>query len=293
MQTKELDPLRSRAPEPEEVSGRPTRNIGEAERWASMLAGGALFALGLSRRSIPGALVALAGVGLIQRGRSAHCPFYQRLGFSSASAEGMELALDESITVNRPRDEVYRFYRDFENHPRFMKHIKFVSTTGEGRTHWAMKIPGGPMVEWDARTVEEVPGERIRWRSIEGSDLVHHGEVWFEDAPGDRGTEVHVHWKYLPPGKTVGALFAKLLEGVTTATLRQELRRFKQLVETGEVATIEGQPSGRARLGTASERSAKPAPLLADTSAPPPPVLGGEGAAKHTTKLGDVIAAEK
>ncbi|MCK6545770.1 DUF2892 domain-containing protein [Myxococcota bacterium] len=247
-------------------------NVGETERWISMIAGGALVVYGLTRRSIPGALVALAGGALVRRGVTAHCPVYERLRISGTTEGGMELSLDESITINRPREEVYAYFRNFENHPRFMRHLKFVSSMGDGRSHWALKVPGGPLVEWDARLVEDVPPELLRWESIEGSDLDHHGEVWFEDAPGDRGTEIHVHWKYRPPGQGVGALFAKLGESITTTTLRQELRRFKQIVETGEIATIQGQPSGRERRASklgAAEPGRLEAPPSPEREPPP------------------------
>lgn len=223
------------------------KNLSDTERWISLFAGGALAILGLSRKSLSGTALAALGGAFVYRGATARCPVYRKLGISTATEGGTELALERSITVHRPRLEVYQFFHNFENLPRFMKHLKFVTVLGGGKSQWAIKLPGGRMLEWKAQTIEDREGELIRWRSLDGSDIEHHGEVRFLDA-GSRGTEVHVCWKYLPPGKVLGAIFAKLAESISEETLHEELRRFKQIVETGEVATTEGQPSGRKRM---------------------------------------------
>lgn len=201
---------------------------------------------GVSRGNWSGLALALAGGGLAYRGKTGHCPVYEQLGISSAVPGGTELALEDSITINRPVEDVYRFYRSFENLPRFMKHLAMVTPLGHGRSHWVVRLPASKTLEWDAQIVEDREYELIRWRSLEGSDIDHHGEIRFQKAPGDRGTEVRVVWKYHPPAAAVGALFAKLAEVVTRSTLQEELRRFKQIMEAGELATIDGQTSGRA-----------------------------------------------
>ena len=118
------------------------------------------------------------------------------------------LQVSKSVTVKRPREEVYRFWRNLENLPGFMYHVEAVSVTGD-RSHWIVKAPGGT-VEWDAEIVEEQPGERFTWRSLSGSEVHHHGSVRFRDAPADRGTEVDVELQYDAPGGSAGAMLAKL-----------------------------------------------------------------------------------
>src|SRR5262245_17082677 len=207
------------------------RNVSEAERWISMIGGGALLLYGLSKKSLGGALIAGLGGALIYRGKTAHCPVYQRIGVSTRNALGTELLLESSITIYRTPEEVYRFYRDFDNLPRFMKHLVSVTPLGGGRSRWVMALPRGKRLEWDAQIVEEREYELLRWRSLEGSDIQHHGQVRFERAPGDRGTEVHVLWRYQPPGAGFGAVIAKVAEVFTKTTLRDELHRMKQILE--------------------------------------------------------------
>jgi uncharacterized membrane protein len=150
-----------------------------------------------------------------------------------------------SITLNRPPEDVYRFWRDFQNLPRFMRHLGSVRETGPGRSRWTATGPAGLTLEWDAETLEDRPGELIAWRSLEGSAVQHHGAVWFRPAPG-RATELTLEIDYRPPGGAVGAALARLLGADPGQRMREDLRRLKQLVETGEVPTTEGQPSGPA-----------------------------------------------
>jgi uncharacterized membrane protein len=140
-----------------------------------------------------------------------------------------------TITVNRPAQEVYRYWRDFENLPRFMSHLESVRITGERRSHWVAKAPGGTNVEWDAEITEDVPNKLIAWRSLEGADVENSGVVRFEEAPGGRGTEVRVEMVYNPPGGLVGAGIARLFGEEPGQQIKGDLRRFKQVLETGEV----------------------------------------------------------
>ncbi len=139
------------------------------------------------------------------------------------------------ITVNRPIEEVYGFWHDFENLPRFMRHLESVRTMGDGRSHWKTKGPAGTSVEWDAVTTEDLPNESIAWRSIEGSGVSNRGMVRFRRAPGGRGTEVRVELTYDPPGGKVGSLVAKLFGEEPGQQVRDDLYAFKQVMETGEV----------------------------------------------------------
>jgi uncharacterized membrane protein len=156
----------------------------------------------------------------------------------------------QSIVINRSPEELYRFWRDLENLPRFMRHLESVKVTGPNRSHWVARAPGGLRLAWDSEIVADRPNEFISWRSLEGSDVDHAGSVRFERAPGSRGTVVRVEMHYRPPGGPVfgaaAARLAKLFGEAPEQQLRSDLRPFKQMMETGEVATTDGQPSGRA-----------------------------------------------
>ncbi len=152
----------------------------------------------------------------------------------------------ESITVAKSPEEAYRFWRDFQNLPRVMRYLESVQPSGDGRSRWRAKGPGGYTVEWDAETTTDRPNEMIAWRSVDGSQIHTRGSVRFERAPGNRGTEVTVDMEWAPPGGTPAALVAKLFEYPPELQLRGDLRRFKQLLETGEIATSKG-PSARKR----------------------------------------------
>jgi len=140
-----------------------------------------------------------------------------------------------SITIDRSPEEVYAFWRDFENLPRFMEHLESVQVTGERRSHWKAKAPAGRTVEWDAEMTEDVSGERIAWRSLPGTEVPNRGVVRFLRAPADGGTEVHVDLHYEPPAGRAGAVIAKLFGEEPELQLASDLRRFKQVLETGEV----------------------------------------------------------
>jgi uncharacterized membrane protein len=154
--------------------------------------------------------------------------------------------VEKSIIINRPAEELYRFWRDFEHLPRFMRNLEVVRQTGDRRYHWVANGPANTRVEWDAEIVEDVPNERIAWRSLEGADIPNSGSVRFERAPGGRGTKVTVEIGYSPPGGIAGSLVAKLFGIEPGQQVQDDLRRLKMLMETGEIATTEGQPSGRA-----------------------------------------------
>jgi uncharacterized membrane protein len=141
----------------------------------------------------------------------------------------------EAITVRRPVEEVYGFWRNFENFPRFMRHVESVQMLDERRSHWKAKAPMGVEVEWDAETTEDRPNELIAWRSLEGSDLFHSGRVMFAPAPGNRGTEVRVEIDYRPPGGVVTAKLASLFREEPGQLIADDLHHFKQVLETGDI----------------------------------------------------------
>lgn len=207
---------------------------------------------GLRRRSLFGlGLAALGGV-LAYRGSTGNCSFYRTLGIDTARGSRSDVDVEASVTINKPSDELYRFWRNFENLPRFMRHLKSVTVAGDTRSHWVVKAPAGTTVEWDAEIIEERANELLAWRSLPGADVASAGEVTFKAAPGNRGTVVRVRVQYAPPLGALGSALAKLFGEEPSQQIADDLRRFKQLMETGEIATTEGQPRGaRAMLGQA------------------------------------------
>jgi uncharacterized membrane protein len=148
-------------------------------------------------------------------------------------ASGVEVT--EAITINRPRNEVYGFWRNFENLPRFMEHLESVEVIDDRRSHWKAKAPVGTTVEWEAEIAEDRPNELIAWRSLSDSQVPNSGTVQFKDAPGNRGTEIIVELRYQPPGGKVGALVAKLFGEEPSRQVKSDLRRLKQVIEIGEI----------------------------------------------------------
>ena len=161
-----------------------------------------------------------------------------------------------SCIVNRTPEEVHSFWRDFQNLPRFMRHLESVEDLGDGRSHWTVKGPAGTTVEWDATIIADVPGEIITWRSLEDADVDHAGAVRFERAPGDRGTIVKVNIEYQPMGGVIGASIAKLFGEEPEQQLDDDLRRFKQVMEVGEVVVSEATLLGSGYL---DQRPGRPA----------------------------------
>ena len=237
-------------------------NVGRVERWLTVAAGGALAAYGLKRRDAQGGLAAVAGAALLYRGGTGHCNVYQALGINRAGNGHAAIAdagsdtraqlggrrgihVEESVTINKPVADVFRFWRNLENLPQFMDHLESVSMRDEGISHWVAKGPAGTKVEWDARIINELENKVIGWQSLEGSTISTAGSVNFEETP--RGTSVRVHFQYNPPGGKAGAAIARLFGEEPNQTVREDLRRLKQILETGEVPTIQGQPTGRGR----------------------------------------------
>ncbi|GAA4568623.1 SRPBCC family protein [Planotetraspora kaengkrachanensis] len=173
------------------------------------------------------------------------------------AADTAERELRAAITVKRPREEVYRFWHDFENFPRFMAHVDSVRMS-DGQTHWRVRGPATKAVEWDAEIIDDRPGELIAWRSTGGSLVPNSGVVRFTDAPGGRGTEVRVQLCYHMPAGRLGGALAKLTGEHPEQQVRDDLRRFKQVMETGEVVRSEGSPEGTRALRQAFQRRAQP-----------------------------------
>jgi uncharacterized membrane protein len=228
-----------------------TVNVGTTERLLSLLGGGVLAAWGLSRRNTSGLLLAGVGAALAYRGASGHCDVYQALRLSSADSTDQgtvparhAIHVEESITILRPREELFAFWRRFENLPRIMPHLISVTELDGNRSHWVAKGMTGS-VEWDAEIINERSDEMIAWKSCEDAEVATAGSVHFQSAPGNRGTEVKVVMDYIPPVGKLGAGIAWLAGRDAESQIREDLRSFKRIMETGAVPTTEGQPHGR------------------------------------------------
>ena len=152
-----------------------------------------------------------------------------------------------SLIIDRSPEELYQQWRDFSNLPHFMQHLERIDVHDDRRSHWVAKGPAGAAIEWDAEIIDDRPNERIAWRSMEGAQVDHAGSIRFEPAPGNRGTIVTVEMQYRPPLGTLGAAVAAWFGEEPSQQIKMDLRRFKQVMETGEAITTEGQPAGRAQ----------------------------------------------
>lgn len=214
-------------------------NVPPVERCISVFAGGSLLLSGLRRRSLP---MLVSGSALLYRGATGFCPLYRALGVSAGSQAGLQI--EETITINKPPQEVYSVWRHLENLPRFMSHLESVTPVNQQRSHWVAKIPAPLRLEWDAIIVEEEENKKISWRSLPDSSVDHAGSVFFHHLPARNLTEVKIIFSYRPPLGPAGAAVAKLFSGLTDHQIREDLRAFKTMAEAGEKPTIAGQPSG-------------------------------------------------
>lgn len=235
------------------TSSRPTgwvwaRVAGDAIDLALLGAGG-----GNERRRVTAAAAAVAGIAALD--------LYTSVRLSRGNQDGAReeaMQAKTAVTIRHPVEVVYGYWRDFSNLPSFMNHLASVQVHGNGRSHWTANAPAGRTVEWDAEIVEDKPNERIAWRSLEGSQVPNSGVVWFTPAPGDRGTEVRVELTYDPPAGVLGKVVAKLFGEEPQQQVTDDLRRLKQVLETGQVVLSEGSPEGTRFLRLARQRPAQP-----------------------------------
>jgi uncharacterized membrane protein len=245
------------APQPMVDSGAAPQareiNVGWNERRLSLLGGTGLLLLGLTRGTFGGLGLAALGGMLAHRGVTGQCRVYSALKRNTALDDpGPEpdeyfdrgIHVESSYTIDRPAEELYRFWRDFQNLPRFMSHLKSVQVLDDKKSRWVAKAPAGLSVQWDAQIINEEPNSLIAWKSIGGSDVDNAGSVRFLPAPGGRGTEVRVVVDYIPPAGKVGSILARLFGENPQQQIEEDLRHFKQLMEAGEIPTTEGQPRG-------------------------------------------------
>ena len=229
-------------------------NVGKTERLVSGVAAAAVAVIGVRKRRLRPLLLPIAG-SLFSRAVTGRCAVNRAIGRNSAQGgrvspvasvhRGEGIKVEKRVVVNRPVEEVYRFWRNFENLPRFMDHLESVTVLDETRSHWIAKAPAGTRVEWDASIHNEIENELIAWRSLEGADVNHAGSVHFTPA-GSGGTEVRVVLSYEPPAGKVGAALAKLLGEEPSQQVEDDLRRFKQVMEAAEVQT--NSPYSAARI---------------------------------------------
>ena len=161
------------------------------------------------------------------------------MGHEAAEERGWSHAavVGRTVTINQPRAALYAFWRDFRNLARFLENVERVDIGDDRRSHWVIKAPAGQTVEWDSQITEDEPDRLIAWESLEGGDIRNAGRIEFNDAPPGRGTLVTATIIYDPPAGDVGKLIAKLFQKEPKVQARRDLRRFKQLMETGEIST--------------------------------------------------------
>ena len=236
------------------ANGHP--NISDTERTLSGVAGVAIaaFALTQTKNTVTTALpLGLLGGYLLYRGATGNCPMYTALRTGTGQEtdskiavipEGQGIKIVRVMTIQKSAVELYTFWRNFENLPRIMSHLESVKITGDKTSKWTAKAPLGQTVSWDAEILSDEPNERIVWRSTEHADIPNTGTVQFKELSAGRGTEVRVSLEYNPPAGIVGAVVAKLFGEEPGTQVQASLRQFKSLMETGEIATIGGQPHG-------------------------------------------------
>lgn len=219
-------------------------SVGDTERWASIVGGSAMVLLGLRQRSLRGLLTAVAGGSLAYHGAKSEKSLPEKVG--DAVGLNKSLIAERTVTIyNKSPEELYNYWHDFENLPHFMKHLQSVKVLDLRRSHWVATAPMGQTIEWDAEIVDDRPNELIAWASAEGAQVENAGFVRFKPAQGRQGTEVKVVLEYSVPGGAVTAAIAKLFGEEPEQQIGDELNRFKQLMETGEIPTTDGQPTGR------------------------------------------------
>ncbi len=226
-------------------SGTRDINVGTAERWASVIGGGVLALYGLTRGSLGSTLLGLTGGFLVYRGATGHCHLYGALDINTAAQMRRPLLsvpynqgirVEKAVTIDKSPEELYRFWHNFENLPRFMHHLHSVTTISDKLSHWVAKAPAGMTVAWDAEIINDQKNEWIAWRSLPNADVDHAGSVHFNRAPVGRGTEVKVEMEYRPPAGKIGAAIAHLFGGGPALQVEEDLDRLKQMIEAGEVA---------------------------------------------------------
>ncbi len=220
------------------------QNVGEFERYASAAAGVAMVVSGLARGKLGGWVLAALGGSLLYRGASGHCTMYQQLGIdthrskpSTSVPAKRGVKVEKSLTINQPVEMLYAFWRDLSNLPTVMTHLQSVEQFDEKRSRWVAEAPLGQTVHWDAEIINERENEMIAWRSVGDNQGDTAGSVHFKPIGHERGTAVTVSLKYDPPAGKLGVGLAYLFGDNADKQIDEDLRRFKQMMEAGELPT--------------------------------------------------------
>jgi uncharacterized membrane protein len=227
-------------------------NLSLLGRWASILGGVSLISYGMKKGSVGGKLLAILGGDLVYCGTTGYSPLWSALGFrpgasrlgKSASIPYQQgIRVDADITIEKPPEQLYSFWRNLENLPRFMQHLCRVTPIDQKRSHWVAQGPAGQIVEWDAEIINEQPNGLIGWRSLPGADVDTAGSVHFKPAGTNCGTDVHVELQYLPPAGKVGAALAKLMGNDPADQVKEDLRRLKEALENADKVQLASEES--------------------------------------------------
>jgi uncharacterized membrane protein len=219
-------------------------NVSAGERLLSVFAGGILAGAAIRNRSWAGAALGVGSAALLWRGFTGVCPAYLTAGVNTDQPAHTSQRTEHVVTVMQPPEKVYQYWRNLENLPKIMRYLDSVRVVDDRTSIWRAKGPAGKTIEWEAMITDDVANERIEWQSTGKATVPNTGTVTFRRAPGDRGTEVRVVLEYQPPAGKVGETVAIMTGRSASREIREDLRRFKQMMETGEVPTTEGQPSG-------------------------------------------------
>jgi uncharacterized membrane protein len=232
-------------------------NMSETERWVSLVLGGGLLALGLKQGILDGLMIAITGGALLYRGATGQCPLYKVAGIDTSSRRprpavsvphGRGVKVESSVLINKSPEELYAYWRNLENLPRFMDHILSVKSLGDRRSHWVVRTIGNAELSWDAEIVNDSSNDLIAWRTVDNADVDHAGSVRFERTGSD--TRVKVTMEYRPPAGKLGVGLAKLFGQEPQQMIESDLRRFKQLMESGDINSAGGQAPGDGNFRT-------------------------------------------
>ncbi|WP_417388559.1 SRPBCC family protein [Gimesia sp.] len=226
-----------------------SRNVANSERVLSLAGGGCLVLMGLRRGSAAGLLGIATGASLLYRGWTGHCHLYEGLGINTAQPHRTRPGVPahqgskvhRALHINRNRQDVYDFWRNFENLPRIMQHLESVTVIDDKCSQWVARAPLGKILQWKAEIITDKPGEVIAWQSLPGSQVDTAGSVHFNDSSAG-GTDLVVSIKYNPPGGRLVTQIAHLLGQDLQSELDQDLKDLKQLMEAGEIATNAMEP---------------------------------------------------
>lgn len=224
------------------ATGSSAINVGTPERIISALGGAALTVMALRNLRSPGGIsMLLSGGYLLVRGLTGYCAVNNAMGRNNIHKQGSPVEVKTTISLNKPKSEVYAFWRKLENLPRFMKHLEKVEELTNTKSKWTAKVPGGVgTISWEAEIVEDKNNEFISWRSLPGSTVDNAGQVRFTEGPNNE-TEIKVRMTYRLPAGDVGGVAAKLFSPMAEKMMKDDIRDFKSVMETGETPSNDSQ----------------------------------------------------